>query len=820
MALHIQSSFAAGEIDPSLQERTTFEKYQSGLNTARNVAIGKTGRVLSRQGRSYVWTTKLPNRKCLIYSVPNTGMVLEWGHLYVRTYSISNNYGYSYGELVDDSAHSLTEADLPNIQFENNQGNVYIFCQGKPVLKYQPQAGGGFFPSIFALPTIPSALTYVIGGTGYPVDYALTVVIGGQESPPAYFNSTTAMLKPIVANNEFNKVTGTIGLAAQASLITEMRVYRRPHNAGAFGYIGSSSQFTVSGLNLTSLFQDNGQDADYTHSPPSMTNSVTNRGASGPDAFDSATGTIYQQRLILTNIANLEEIDASRPNFQNNFTRDYPLGADSALTFKSGTSGQAAVLRMIDSNGLVVFTTVGIFLHQGEISPTNLSLDKKGNWVIDPSLAPIGLPGNVLFYDKSTNTIRSLGFSYQLQAYTGEDLSVFSDHLFLYKKIVSWTFQNGPTPLLWVVFNDGTFCSLTYEPNQAMKAWTRHDSDPNSGLLIEGVTSGDLLGTTMFLVNKNGIRYVEQAQPRYVDPITAASNSESDKSNVNALMDSMVSWQNQLNSVVANTVITVRPLDNATWDGTLVLQASADVFLAGQPGDVGTLLRYFDPADGTSLDMTVISRVDNRNIQVTPNKLFPSEQAVNTLGAQININVYATAKVFTGLDHMNGEFVSIMMDGYVYASPNNDIDNLDLYQVVNGSVTLNDPGAIVHIGRPITCDVQTLDIDTVEQRPILLESKIVNRIYMKVIRSRGLYIGSSFPSNNKVNGMNNVEEMDVDYTQSPEILGNRYTAPQTKRYELSIPGDWKSQGKVCIRQVDPIHFEILSIVPDVEDLRR
>ena len=47
MAYKPQSSFAAGEFDPALHERTTLEKYRSGLSKARGIHIAKTGRILS-----------------------------------------------------------------------------------------------------------------------------------------------------------------------------------------------------------------------------------------------------------------------------------------------------------------------------------------------------------------------------------------------------------------------------------------------------------------------------------------------------------------------------------------------------------------------------------------------------------------------------------------------------------------------------------------------------------------------------------------------------------------------------------------------------
>ena len=66
-----------------------------------------------------------------------------------------------------------------------------------------------------------------------------------------------------------------------------------------------------------------------------------------------------------------------------------------------------------------------------------------------------------------------------------------------------------------------------------------------------------------------------------------------------------------------------------------------------------------------------------------------------------------------------------------------------------------------------------------------------------------------------------MENFDV-YTvpRGNDILGNRFLAAQSKRVPLNLKGSWESSGKVSIRQVDPLHFQILSIIPDVEVFHR
>lgn len=838
MAIRVQASFAAGELDPAIQERTTLQKYDSGLSVGRNVIVGKTGRIMSRSSRRLFIKAKLSNRKVIVYCPPQTGYIIEFGHLYCRVYAkdvagISSSYGPS-GQLIDEFVHDIPETSLDYVRFETSAGYVYVFCGGFQVKKLFYGPGGGFMPSatIFGIPTAPTAApTQTIAGTGYDVDYAFTTVRGGEESTA--FIVANGKLPIAVA--ESNLFTVTLG-SSSGKTITEMRVYRRPRGAGAFGYIGSSSALSTTSGVTSATYRDTGSAADYAHAPPTLDVGVVGRGSlTDPLLLLSPAGAIYQQRLLITDVSNQENIYASRPGLANNFTREYPLSSDSQLLFKAGASGYARVLHMINNDGLTVFTSAGVFLHSGALSPTNLALEKKGNWIADENVPPIPVPGGIIFIDSSTNTVRVLAWSNEAASYSGEEVSVFSDHLFVNKKIVSWAFHSGATPLLWVVFSDGTYASFTYERDQLMRAWTRHDTlgcvpasaaDPNIG--VEFVAASGVPDRTYFVVRKGLDRYIEvttdryytTANPRQVPDYLRKSDAQWMMKNNSVLMDSMSAYNGCINQQINSAdPITVTPVVAGNWAGQLTL-SSATAYFPVAVAPVGAILRFF-AKDYSSIDLLVLSRTSDNSITVLTSATFPSKEASNPM-------IYTTTANMTGLDHLEGEYVSILSDGYVLASPNNDFDILPLVQVVGGSVTLPGGlrGSIIHVGRPVTADAATLDIATVEQRPVLIESLTVNKVYVKVHKTRGLFAGPRFSPDNKVAakdqypGMEDLDRIQVDYSIMEEVLGNTFQMPVTKRIEYTMPGDWKSQGKVCFRQVDPLHFEILSVMPDLEDERR
>jgi len=825
MALKTQASFAAGELDPALHERTTLQKYASGLATARNVIIGKTGRVRSRPGRKLFAKTKLSNKRNILYTIPEFDVLIEFGHLYARVYWESDD-----ATSMEEVVHTYTEADLDSIQFAHVLGTVitvYIFCEGKPTTILEMMPGNvHFYDSyVFGIPYAPTwytPATVANGSTGYQVDYIATRVTGGEESLVSTIYSSSSFKLPVAAAdyNQFKLQVDT-----HKSHVTEVRLYRRPSQGGAFGYVGSSTVFAVEtngGVYATyCTIIDRGAAADYTHSPPTLNITLNRRGITGPEALLATTGAIYQQRLVMGSGINIE---ASRTGFYRNFYRDYPLGDDSSLSFKAGSTG-SNVVRMIDADGLVVFTQNGVFLSEGALTPSNLALTKKGNWIIDRRVPPLALPGGVMFVDVASNCVRELRWAGDNSlSFVAEEISIFSNHLFKGNRIRSWAFQQGDTPLLWVVFENGEYAAFTYERDQEMRAWTRSDS-VNVNVEYVASTSNSVNQFTFksvppkvfFLVEKNGERYIEQVIPRYVSALVAQADSESAMNESMAAMDSVVSWNGKLNSsLVGADVFQLAPLTTDIWDGPLTLTCgTSGLFTADGLGAVGTVFRFFHPEDQSSVTLEVTARTSDNAVFVMPSAEFPSAYATG-------FNLYQTKKTFTGLSHLNGEKVAVIVDGYVLGSPNNDIEDFPDCIPSGGSLTLpfDLDGAIVHIGRPFTCDVETLDVDSVEQRPVFIESQTLNKLYVKVYNSNGLYAGNTFVDNDKVSGMQALDSYVLDYELPVEVVGNRFQPPSTKRVELTVPGDWNSHGRVCLRQVDPLHFEVLSVIPDIEDLRR
>ena len=151
------------------------------------------------------------------------------------------------------------------------------------------------------------------------------------------------------------------------------------------------------------------------------------------------------------------------------------------------------------------------------------------------------------------------------------------------------------------------------------------------------------------------------------------------------------------------------------------------------------------------------------------------------------------ADEISGLDHIEGKTVSILADGAVHPQR----------VVTGGKVTLDVEASKVHVGLPITADLQTLplamQIDSAFGQG---RYKNINKAWLRVYRSSGVFVG---PDENHL----------VEAKQrTTEIYGK---APDLKSEEVPIPltPSWADSGSVLIRQADPLPLTLVALTLEV-----
>ena len=152
----------------------------------------------------------------------------------------------------------------------------------------------------------------------------------------------------------------------------------------------------------------------------------------------------------------------------------------------------------------------------------------------------------------------------------------------------------------------------------------------------------------------------------------------------------------------------------------------------------------------------------------------------------------AAATVISGLKHLEGKTVVALADGNVVSG----------LVVLNGAITLPQAAILVHVGLPYVSDIETLDIEA-PQGTIQGKTKKVADVTVRFEKSRGLMIG---PSVDKLVPMKQREY---------EVMGAP-TALLTGDKKIILKPDWNSNGRIFLRQSDPLPMTILAVIPDLK----
>ena len=156
--------------------------------------------------------------------------------------------------------------------------------------------------------------------------------------------------------------------------------------------------------------------------------------------------------------------------------------------------------------------------------------------------------------------------------------------------------------------------------------------------------------------------------------------------------------------------------------------------------------------------------------------------------------------------HLADTEVAIFADGYVLANPLN-----PAYAKVvadsSGKITLGREYSTIHVGLPYLCDMETLDIDTLQSETFTDKAVNIQQVLLKVTKTRGLWAGESEPS-----GDDPTDGLYEFKLRSDERLGEPVRLSDGN-IEVGIESGWDSNGRVFIRQVDPLPASVNAIVP-------
>lgn len=588
---------------------------------------------------------------------------------------------------------------------------------------------------------------------------------------------------PVAANNVVNITTTAGSITVTWAAVTgavKYNVYKATLNmanpvptGAAFGFVGDCTGTT---------FIDSNAVPDFTDQAPTLFNPF----AAGNNPI---CVTYFQQREVYgSSTANPLNLWFSQPGQFNNFNKSDPVQDSDSITVTL-ISDQVNAIKAMKAmpGGLIVLTAKGAWQVNGgsggaggqtAITPASvLATPQAYNGCSD--VPPVVAVNDILYVQAKGSIVRSLSYNIYANIYTGMDISVLSNHLFASTKITDWAWAEEPYKIVWAVRDDGILLSLTYLKEQEIFGWARHDTKGLYQSVASATeTSSVLPNVTVDAVYAVVKRFIQGRWVQYIERFA-------DRAFIYGAEDT---WAVDA-GVQSTLTMPAAGLTASASSGTgVTFSADSPVFTAGQVGfilrmggGIATITAFVSAMQVTGTITQAISAVIPNDLTLTP---VPAAAGYWSLAQ--------SSTTFSGLDHLNGQSVSILADGGV-VSPQ---------VVVNGSITLPKAASKVVAGLGYTCQLQTMYLD-VGEPTIQGKRKKVNALTIRLSQTRGLNAGRTFDTLAPVKELYSTTILNQ---ASPLITGDERTI---------MDALWNIEGQICIQVSDPLPATILGVIPEI-----
>lgn len=406
------------------------------------------------------------------------------------TFKLRDVNSTGYGTFTSGKAAPLYQIDtpysaaqLPLIKYTQSADVMILTHPAHPAQELKRSAGepnsqwaitqiafgSNLTPPVLNTPTETGTAS---GAANKDYGYIITAVdAGGSET---------------IASNEV-----TITMAAQATTFGARLTWAKITGAefynvyklnsvatGIYGYIGQS----VQPAGATGEFSDFNLGPDMSVTPPTNNNPFA-------DNNDPFCTVYHQQRLFFGGVTNgPQSLFASKSGDFKNFDLSNPVRSDDSIEVTLATRQVNEVRHLVSIGPLIALTSGGVWRIDGDadgvITPKAITTKNQGERGCS-HVPPVVVGDTVLFIQSLNGKVRDLSYEYETDKYTGNDLTLFAEHLFYGYQLKDWCYAEEPNSLIWCVRSDGVLLSLAYLKEQNVWGWSQHVTDG----LVESVAS-------------------------------------------------------------------------------------------------------------------------------------------------------------------------------------------------------------------------------------------------------------------------------------------------------------------------------------------
>lgn len=750
----IQNSFESGELSPLMHGRTDFGRYKQGLETCLNYIPTLQGGLVRRSGTKYVADVKTSSKatRLIPFEFSTTqAYIIEMGDLYLRFYKDNAQIGAPY-EIVSPFA----EADLFEVKIAQSADLMYLVHPDYP--------------------------TQVLTRTS---DTSWTIAdMVFEDGPYMDLNDTSTVMTPSAA-------TGT-GVTLTASAVTginddtgfqttDVGRFIRLQEGSVWGYVEITARSSTTVVTVT------------------VHNTLTDTSSKGSwkmGLYSETTGypssvTFHENRLSFAGApSSSQRVDMSNTGDYANFApsgTDSTIVASNAISFTFNANDVNAIRWQVsDEKGLAIGTVGGEWMvrpssNSEALTPSNITA-KRSTTYGSANIAALQVGKSGLFVQRSGRKIREFTYYFEAGGFRAPDLTILAEHV-TETGIVEMAMQKEPQPILWCVKNNGILSAMTYERgSEDFKAgWHRHQiggvSDAGgTAAKVESVAtipSADGSTDDVWVLVQ---RYVDGAVVRQIEYITPMFNDTIEQKDA-FFIDSGLTY---------DAPVTV---SGATSADPCVITATSHGFSDGDK------VLFSDVLGMSEL---------NGNSYLVANKTTHTFEITDLVGVDIDATAFTAyvsggevrkyVSTISGLDHLEGEVISILADGAAHPDRT----------VSSGAVTLAVPATTVHAGLSYVSDIKTLRLDAgAADGTAIGKTRRIHRLGIMMHRSLGLKIGLSFDALDELTFRTYADKM----SRAPAL----FTGIRTETLEA----DYDLDNEICIRQDQPLPSIILAIMPQM-----
>nr|BAR15680.1 putative tail tubular protein B [uncultured Mediterranean phage uvMED] len=839
------TNFTGGELSPRLDGRTDLTKYSSGCSTLENLVVYPHGSAARRPGSTFLAeVANSANKTRLIpfeFSTTQTYM-LEFSNLKMRVYKDSgavlegdktitgitqanpavvtaSSHGYSDGdEVLISSVSGMTEVNGKRFLVADKTTNTFELQDKDGVdinsSSFTAYSSGGVSNKVFELATPyttaqlfdlkfaqsadvmyithPAHEVEKLSRTGH-TSWTLTDV-DFTKGPMQDANTTDTTLNP------GQSAVGT-GIALVASAVTGINggsgflstdVGRFVFLSGGYAKITGVTNTTNAVITIITALSGASATADW------------RLGAFSDTTGHPSSVTFFEQRLVFAGTTNQPQtVFFSKSGDYENMDANIggTVADDDAIIYTIASNQVNAIRFMTATRTLIIGTAGGEFTVSGgsvdtAITPTNILIKKQSNHGA-ANVDAISVGNATLFLQRAKRKIRELAYNFDVDGYIAPDMTILAEHV-TEGGITQIAYQQEPNQLVYAVRGDGELAGLTYQREQQVTAWHRH--------IFGGRFGNATITVTDFANIADGTRIVFTKADGTTTTFTSATSATSGKFHTTSSnnqtatnLKTLIDADSNFTATVSSNVVTITETSPLSTGFLTITSLDDNVRLAKtDEGKAVCESVAVIPTDDTEYQVYVIVKrtingATRRFVEIL--NVFDFDQTDNTsfnfLDSALSYSGSAVSTI-SGLDHLEGQTVSILADGATHPDKT----------VSSGSITLDRSSRNVKVGLAYRSLLQTMRLNAGSQNGTSQgKTKRIYDITVRMFETIGVEVGP------------NLSDMERIPFRSSADLMDEGIPPFTGDKEVEFRGNYETDGFIFVRQTQPLPFTILSLYP-------